>query len=621
MINKIPNNFTYNNSTENLFLFYQRVSELLFDYSPDSYKVSTHNSHTLCVEAYNIYSFLKSDGSLPKFYEQYIPDIISELISLLRKDSAAKKLLGQRFEKYLEILEQCKNAKGTELECKFFESNIINLRHLFSKRKYYSIICSQLSELVCGEKRQQDIITLTNTFVCELIFLGYSKQHIYNVIINYFKKPIDDAHTAMEELLNLFTFDKKTWEIITFANAKLFGYYRDELKNVIDADDITLEEISSDELDKLIEKTPSYAWIRETKDRLNGAGFSIAPIKASVQEFDPYSGYDKLDSFLNAINSFVTIFDNEPKMGYPSIACLNYQYKKTITFKKAMAKRVQINQVDNYAKHASSVLQKMHMSSKMFQSFAKTAAYHGEALGNSENDRYTLVMLWTALEALFVDNSIQSQKSKLVIDSLMEIIQRTYIIKSIKYLQYDLLRHLQMNNSDLVTQYDLNNTTAFINVLFSEESEPAVMDICHAIEKNPLLRSRIFYIVDTCCKDNKRVLEWLKAHEEKINWQIKRIYRTRNLVVHTGRNVPYIKDLVENLHDYVDFIMNFIICKSWYGEQIADIRSLVAEVKLDNEIHLKYLHSNEKKPTKEHLYENLFGPSTNILEYYADWDV
>ena len=90
MINKIPKNFTYNNSTENLFLFYQRISELLFDYSPDSYKTSTHNSHTLCAEAYNIYSFLKSDGSLFKFYEQYIPDIISELISSIRKDSAAK---------------------------------------------------------------------------------------------------------------------------------------------------------------------------------------------------------------------------------------------------------------------------------------------------------------------------------------------------------------------------------------------------------------------------------------------------------------------------------------------------------------------------------------------------
>lgn len=621
MINKIPKNFTYNNSTENLFLFYQRISELLFDYSPDSYKTSTHNSHTLCAEAYNIYSFLKSDGSLFKFYEQYIPDIISELISSIRKDSAAKKLLGQRYEKYLEILEQCKNAKGTELECKFFESNIINLMHLFSKRKYYSAICSQLSDLICGKKGQQGIITLTDTFVCELIFLGYSKQHIYNVIINYFQKPIADARIAIEELLNLFTFDEKIWEIITFANAKLFGYYRDELNKVIGTDDITLEEVSTEELDKLIEKTPSYTWIRETKDRLTGAGFSIAPIKAKVQDLDPYSGYDKLDSFLNAINSFVTIFDNEPKMGYPSIACLNYQYKKTISFKKAMVKRVQLNQVDNYAKHAVAVLQKMHMSSRMFQAFAKTAKFHSEALGNSENDRYTLVMLWTALEALFVDNSIQSQKSKLVMESLIEIIQRTYIIKSIKYLQYDLIRHLKTANPDLIEQYNLNNTASFINVLFSEDSKPSVMDICHAIEQNPLLRSRIFYIVDTCSKDNRKILSWLKTHEEKINWQVKRIYRTRNLVVHTGRNVPYIKDLVENLHDYVDFIMNFIVCKSWYGEQIADIRSLVAEVKLDNEIHLKYLRSNEKDLTKKHIYASLFGPSANILEYYADLDV
>lgn len=621
MINKIPMNFTYNKSTENLFLFYQRVSELLFDYSPDSYKTSTHNSHTLCVEAYNIYSYLKTDGSSSKFFEQYIPDIISELLITLRKDNAAKTLLGQRYEKYLEILEQCKNAKGTELECKFFESNIINLTHQFSQRKYYAIICTQLSDLICGEKKQQDIIALTNTFICELIHLGYTKQHIYNVVMDFFQKPITDARIAIEALLKLFTFDNKTWQIITFANTKLLGYYKDELSKVIGNYDISLEEVSSDALDKLIEETPSYTWIRETRDRLNVPAFPIAPIKAHVHAFDPYSGYEKLDSFLNAINNFVTIFDNEPKMGYPSIACLNYQYKKTITFKRAMNKRVQLNQVDNYAKHAASVLQKMRMSSKMFKSFTKTAKFHGEALGNSENDSYTLVMLWTALEALFVDNSIQSQKSKLVMESLIEIIQRTYIIKSIKYLQYDLVRHLKSIDPDLIDKYSLNNTSDFINILFSDSSEPAVVDICHAIESNPLLRSRIFYITDTCCKDNKKILAWLNNHEEKINWQIKRIYRTRNLIVHTGRNVPYVKDLVENLHDYVDFILNFIICKSWYGEQIADIRSLVAEVKLDNEIHRKYLHTNEKDSTKKHIFESLFGPSANVLEYYADWNV
>ena len=622
MINKVPKDFVYNSSTENLFLFYQRISELLFDYSPDSYKVSTHNCHTLCVEACNIYGFLKRDGSLARFYEQYIPDILAELVSVMRKDIAAKRLLGLRFEKYVEILEQCKNAKGTEAELKFFESNIINLRHLFSQRKYYDIVCEELRKLICGSKEQQEIIFMADVFVCELSHLGYSKNHIYNVLIDFFvKTPINDAGSAFDKMLQLFTFEEATWEIITFANAKLFGYYRDELCNVIGVDGVELEEVAPLDLDALIEKVPSYKWLKETKESLINAKFSVSLIKASVVALDPYVAYDKLDSFISVMNGFVTVFDNEPKIGYPSIACLNYQYKKTITFKSAMEKRPRLKQVDDYAKQTATALKKMHLTTRMFQSFTKTARFHSEALSNNKNANYTLVMLWTALEALFVDNSVQSQKSKLVIESLSEIIQRTYVIKSIKYLQYDLIRHLKFVQPELISTYNLTDIKDFIGVLFSNDDAPAVKDICDTLNQNPLLRSRIFYVVTSCCKTNERIHEWLKHHEEKINWQIKRIYRTRNLVVHTGRNVPYIADLIENLHDYVDFIMNFVICKSWSGEQITDIRSLIAEVKLDNEVHMRYLNANRKEKTNKHVFESLFGPSATILEYYSALDV
>lgn len=624
MINKIPEHFSYSESTENLFLFYQRVSELLFDYSPDSYKVSIHNSHSLCIEAYKIFRYLKEDGSVQRFYEQYIPDILAELIHSLRKDSVAKDLLGLRYNKYIELLEQCKNVDVSASETILFESTIFNLKSQFSNKRYYNALCNKLSILLHEKKGQQHLISLTDSFLCELIFLGYSKQHIYNVIMSFFKDTyIDNADKAFSQLLKLFDFADKEWEIITFANEKLYTYYRDELNEIIQSDSIILSEVTSQDLERIIQKNYGFEWLKNTLKNLKSANYPVSLIKATINDLDPYSAYVHLERFLDAVNEIVTLFDNEIKIGYPSIACLNYEYTTTINIKRAMEKRPQLLQSQDYAARTAAVLKKMHMSNYMFRTLLKTAEFHSDALNKTTNDNYTLVILWTALESLFVDNSdnTNKSKSKCVLDGLISIIQRTYITKSLKYLQFDLIRHLKMANPNLIEKYNLSNLRSLIDVLFADDETEAVKDISLAIEKNLLLRTRIFYITDSCCKTNNRILKWLEEHQQKIEWQIKRIYRTRNLIVHTGRTVQYTSDLVENLHDYVDFIINFIICKSWNGETIANIRSLIAEVKMDNELHYQILKSSKKENASANIYVSLFGPSTNIVDYYSDSNI
>ena len=621
MINKIPKNFYYSDATKNLFLFYQRASELLFDYSPDSYKVSSHNAHSLILEAYNIFLYLKKDGCLQRFYVQYIPDILEELIFVLNKDNVSKSFLGLRFPKYIQLLEQCKNAHGTDAELKEFETVIVNLKNYYSNKKFYNSVKERLTALICGEKNEQELIAVTDVFLCELIVLGYSKQHIYNAIIHFFSLKIDDAEQAVEKLFSLFTFQEAEWDIITFANKKLSKYYQEKLHEVIQSEDIELGDVSEEKLDEIIKTIPSTAWLKDTLASLNSAKYPVSLISAKVKELDPYSAYEHLESFLSAINELVTLFDNEIKLGYSSIACLNYPYKKTITIKRAMEMRPKTSVDKDYAAKTAAVLKKMRMSRTMFHTFLKAAEFHSDALNKTTNDNYTLVILWTALEALFVDNSTNTQKSKLVIDGLIAIIQRTYIVKTIKWFQYDLIRHLREFSPQIISKYHLDDLRMFIDVLFDPKQQQAVNDICKAIENNLLLRSRVYYIVDVCCKDSKSIIEWLDKNQKKVEWQIKRIYRTRNIIVHTGNSVPYVSYLVDNLHNYIDFILNFIICKSWHGDNIFDVKSLIAEVRIDNEIHYKLLRKDLKAKTSKNILTNLFGPSSSILEYYADSEI
>ena len=68
MLSRPSNNFKINDTTKNLFLFFQCVNEMTFDYSPDTYKAPTLNTRLICREAYNTYKFLKESNALDKYY-------------------------------------------------------------------------------------------------------------------------------------------------------------------------------------------------------------------------------------------------------------------------------------------------------------------------------------------------------------------------------------------------------------------------------------------------------------------------------------------------------------------------------------------------------------------------
>lgn len=55
------------------------------------------------------------------------------------------------------------------------------------------------------------------------------------------------------------------------------------------------------------------------------------------------------------------------------------------------------------------------------------------------------------------------------------------------------------------------------------------------------------------------VYAFVEKHAERVKWQIMRIYRNRNLIIHNGDNMPYLELLIENLHSYVDDFMSYLI--------------------------------------------------------------
>ena len=93
-----------------------------------------------------------------------------------------------------------------------------------------------------------------------------------------------------------------------------------------------------------------------------------------------------------------------------------------------------------------------------------------------------------------------------------------------------------------------------------------------------------------------QVYEFVEKHAECVKWQIMRIYRNRNLIVHNGDTMPYVDLLIENLHSYVDDFLTYTthnlakghtinsMCQELFAKEcewIADFSNKKAEMNLD----------------------------------------
>ena len=77
-------------------------------------------------------------------------------------------------------------------------------------------------------------------------------------------------------------------------------------------------------------------------------------------------------------------------------------------------------------------------------------------------------------------------------------------------------------------------------------------------DKYTLMLNRM-YKLHKILKDKKELLNFLIRHEKRLKWHIDRIYRVRNSIVHAGKSPKYLGTLVENLHSYLDILLNQLI--------------------------------------------------------------
>ncbi len=206
-------------------------------------------------------------------------------------------------------------------------------------------------------------------------------------------------------------------------------------------------------------------------------------------------------------------------------------------------------------------------SSVILEGLAKADLYSRERVLNafttgytavrSQNPEIQLISLWSAFEALLSPppanaSSRISHYEKLITPCVVSRYPRRYFIytsntaaRSERRAYTNFINEMKSNVSE-----ELDNTSMLMLAATVPEHRPAFDRLILACVENPLLS----HMLSTCLArfgSPKDHLKNISGYAEKVSWQISRIYRARNYIVHAGKLPAFSDSLSVNAYEYL----------------------------------------------------------------------
>lgn len=543
-------NWAEPDKTEALAFFAQLLEELLFDFSLDTYKPSAMNSCSLCMEA----TFLIQDIENELIDRANLTHVLQELLLNLRKDEVAQSLLDIG----LDTIESKFNNANIPLQELAVIVNIIGSQ--LSIKLYKKRTEEFLLDALSNNKEKNRIRSLTRSYVTTLITLGYSTRYLYPIIRKYFHwgKKISSS-ADVQGFFNLVSGENQKYAAIFKANL-LF----EEIKDSCQDFDI---EISREIRQELLcdKKAKNFSL----------TGENIYLVVDRLESMDVFSARDEAERRIDQLSTLTSLFHHKEIPSWDNNALL-------INISKDSSRIVSSSQNPmlmcadltkaNAAQKLNSFINEFSLrEGESFQRFSRAAELHALAL-RSDSPENQLLNLWVALETI-TPSKLARNKAKVnnIIDSILPFLSINYIPTLTAKLTHDFYIWNKPAFYRAINDVEGDNDRQkLIKLLLLENYKTPRNQLYKDIGNFYLLRNRAFYFSEALSSTSK-ILKILDTHWSRVDWQIRRIYRTRNQIVHAGHTPSYIRILIKNIHDYLDVVTDTIGTLASDGDRINTI--------------------------------------------------
>lgn len=564
------------------FLFFiQSVEEMLFPYGHDSYKVPTLNFHFLCIEILQTIDKIENDvidkGNMRPLFE--------ELSAMLVNDKVAEKLYGTDFYRLFynkndkgEYSRDCSNLNkdpGSEVSLKVIQKTLQFLvNDMTIDDKYLQTLKNEIESILNKTAFEiaeaQRLSGLSRLLLTELINRGYSQEYIYSKVKERYYSDlykIEDVSIEIDYFWNMFSFEEHKYSVtlpVKKADVKkLLGHFHG----------VTI----SDNIDKLFGN--SCRWLATME----------------IEALDPQSARDKVCELISLFVSLKQYNSHVSKSFYTKQAIvvdLDNEKEYAISKPVTVLSRGGTKSEDQIYKCIGEMLKSFPV---IGEKMINAINLHSSAM-ESINISNQLLNLWTIVEVLVeVDKRYSYSKITQISNTITTVQNASYVKSLIEQLLFD-LKHCCLDiksHLEKVTKGS-NDTEKMTALLVLQEFEQNKTDLIADLSNYPLLQYRIEHYARQF-SDRQELKKLLVNHRKRLEWQIMRIYRNRNMIVHDGSHFPYIELVVQNLHFYVDNLIdtiNYYVGKGY--ESLDVIYTMLSAKEFSYQILLEKIDGSKK---------------------------
>lgn len=516
--------------TEEGFQFFAEcLDEMLFDYTLDTYKPPTHNASTIASEMLQVIDDIENEI----IDASHLETLLQELQCAIASDVVAKHLIDLRHES---LFSDC-TAKNLALT----RSKVSLVAAALSPSRYKNSCQDELLRLCREGRDKKEIRSVSRNLVATLLMGGYTRRHLRSRLTANMLQ-VGNPQNCEARLRTFFSeldFSRKEYSV-TFAASNLLRF---------------LDKSCADVGLSVLSAPPAYV-APEHLRRMLVSGGRIFAERSTIKAVDPYAARKLADELLNIISDLFSVFHHTQVVCWSENAVvLDRASGETHLIGSPVRPMARV--VDRYPAIAGqrlhSAINEFRLDQASLDQFHRIVALHGAAT-RSASINVQLLNLWSAMECS-IPAALSGVRIRSVISTLMPYLLMSYPTSIFDDLLADILRHNQIAAIRILKSAGRTGPNhlrlALADVMLLGECDVERRAINDLVASYPLLANRCHVVMERFSSP-RALKKTLAAHESRIEWQIRRVYRTRNLYIHSGRDVRMTDSLVENAHSYLD---------------------------------------------------------------------
>lgn len=537
--------------------FAQLMVEMLTSTTFESFRVYSLDTKARLQEALQICS----DVQRQRIPHPTLEPIAEELIWSLGKDPAAKFIADKEIYSVCQLLK----TKGFSIGSAVAHFRLIEK---MISGTYKIRIEELILEKFSKSNEKIEIRKLSGFYCSHLINLGYSRQYILDrVMLYFFSTDIQRiGKSSLSRFFREFDGHEKKYTV-TAAVTRDFAQYLERIGQHISG---------VDEVD--------FNFLMNMKLQDDDQHTQLVDFKC--ERLDPYGAMDACYQFLSAQRAISYLDPHGMHVGWSNTMYALRQRAKDGIFiaqsdflstRKFTTEQNKGNRAVNISRIARNMRENFdRQSTERLISSVKTASL-ARASGSPENQ---LISLWSSIEVLLSEPRDQPRivhYVALIVPCIVALHSRRQFRAILEEL---LIGHRRQFNSLLrsIPNYrDVIRDRIFAQIILLPEFEKERAQLTKILQNNPLALHRVWKLRNDY-KDTKSTSRTIEDHFDRVRWQMHRIYRARNQLVHAGQMPSYLESIILNLMEYYRSAVSTIILRSRKEFDESDIDQTVSEI-------------------------------------------